>query len=106
MIPVLPHRQIPEGGAEESVLGTLAFEMQGTTRFNAVTHVISHPNETARRYPDIIIQIFVVGSHQYANDAQLFLSFPPNSKGAVEVLDQCVEAVGNLDMGKEAEIKP
>ena len=41
-----------------------------------------------------VIRGFGVRCHQYADDTQLYLSFPPDSEEAVEVLDRCLEAVG------------
>lgn len=40
-----------------------------------------------------VIWRFGVGCHQYANDTQLCLSSLPDSKGFVEVLGHCLEAV-------------
>uniref|UniRef100_A0A803SNL8 Reverse transcriptase domain-containing protein n=1 Tax=Anolis carolinensis TaxID=28377 RepID=A0A803SNL8_ANOCA len=39
-----------------------------------------------------VIRSFGVGCHLYADDAQLYYSFPPNSKEASRVLDECLAA--------------
>nr|GFC52549.1 hypothetical protein [Tanacetum cinerariifolium] len=53
-----------------------------------------------------VIRGFGVGSHQYADDTQLFLSFPPDSKGAVDVLNRCLEAVGSWMGANKLKLNP
>uniref|UniRef100_A0A803T8P4 Reverse transcriptase domain-containing protein n=1 Tax=Anolis carolinensis TaxID=28377 RepID=A0A803T8P4_ANOCA len=40
-----------------------------------------------------VIRSFGVGCHLYADDTQLYYSFPPNSKEAPQILDRCLAAV-------------
>ena len=40
-----------------------------------------------------VLQSFGVQCHQYEDDTQLFLSFPPNSREDVLTLNQCLASV-------------
>lgn len=42
--------------------------------------------------PDKVIRKYGLQFHQYMNDSQFYFSFPPASKGVIDVLDQCLES--------------
>uniref|UniRef100_A0A803U146 Reverse transcriptase domain-containing protein n=1 Tax=Anolis carolinensis TaxID=28377 RepID=A0A803U146_ANOCA len=53
-----------------------------------------------------VIRSFGVGCHLYADDAQLYYSFPPNSKEASRVLDECLAAVSIWMRRNKLKINP
>uniref|UniRef100_A0A803TII9 Reverse transcriptase domain-containing protein n=1 Tax=Anolis carolinensis TaxID=28377 RepID=A0A803TII9_ANOCA len=53
-----------------------------------------------------VIRSFGVGCHLYADDAQLYYSFPPNYKEASWVLDECLAAVSIWMRRNKLKINP
>uniref|UniRef100_A0A803TNY3 Reverse transcriptase domain-containing protein n=1 Tax=Anolis carolinensis TaxID=28377 RepID=A0A803TNY3_ANOCA len=53
-----------------------------------------------------VIRGFGVRCHLYADDTQLYYSFPPNSKEAAQTLNQCLAAVSNWMRANKLKLNP
>lgn len=87
MVSLIPLEQVPKGGAERLLLLILALACSVPCKlvlFPKLIHIYVKP-------PDEVTSQFRLQYHWYADDIQLYLALPSDSKRVVETLNQCLD---------------